>query len=192
FPLQESKFTGALSSIFSTVLEARYPSHPDLRKILKEKSLRELTRGFYYLSEWARPELKSYLEHFALPLHLIKRQGDHYEYTRRADLPDDSPYKKLLQLLDEAGDQGIERLQVETVLRAEPFGLQLPMQLLLIIGATAAGQVFLVDQSGEIILTSAGIRSGYDVANYSRICSAVVDQGAVTAQPSDREQYERV
>jgi hypothetical protein len=178
FPLEERRFTSALSNIFITVLNARYPSHPRFKRVFNEKSLRELARAFFYSSEWEKPELKNHIEQFALPLFLIKQNGQ-FEFSRRKDISPDSPLWRLLNMIDTSSEQEVTRTELESVLRDEPFGLQLPVLLLLLLGAAAAGHIILADDSGEIILTSAGKRSGYDIASYSRVLSGERRLGAL-------------
>ncbi|MEW6735604.1 MAG: hypothetical protein AB1489_30210, partial [Acidobacteriota bacterium] len=181
-PKQEKKLTNLLGNLFDKPLKKRFPAHPCFNELLNAKTLKILARGLFYRSEWNRTEMKKYLEQFALPLHIVVREGEHFEYARRVDIPEESPFGKLLKLIEEADDQRLNRVQFETTMRAEPFGLQLPVMLLLVLGAAAAGHLILTNETDEVILTSVGIRSGCDVASYSHICSpqSIQRQAAAT------------
>lgn len=169
-PTKDRKFSRVLGLIFDRAFEMQYPAHPDFGDLLNEKVLKVLARGFFYRSEWHKAELNKYLQQFALPLHIVTLVKDRLEYSLNADIPEDSPLGRLLQMLANTGVEGISRAQAEERLRSRPFGLQQPVLLLLVLGAAAAGHIILTDAEGEIILTSAGVRSGCDVVNYARIC----------------------
>lgn len=170
-PYQEKRLQNLLGQMLDLMLKAKFPRHPNFGDVLNERIIRVLARGFFYTSEWSLPELKKYLGHFALPLHIVSLVGENFEYTVRSDIPDDSALGKILSALEKSYTQTITRTDIERLLLNEPFGLQQPMLLLLVLGAAAAGHIILTNDLGEIILTNAGIRSGSDITNYARVCS---------------------
>lgn len=169
FPSKERRLPFLFGALFDQHLKSRYPQHPAFGDLLSEKALRLLARGFFYQSEWTRPELKKMLGQFALPLHIVILIGERFEYALRGDIPEESPLGKLLQLLEQDEAHTISRSKMESILRSAPYGLQMPVLLLLVLGAAAAGHIILTDSNGELILTSAGIRSGFDVAQFNNI-----------------------
>lgn len=170
FSYQEKRLPNLLGQMLDPILKNKFSYHPNLGDLLNERTLRVLARGFFYQSEWSRPELKKYLGQFALPLHIVSLVGENFEFAMLSDIPKDSPLGKILSALERSYARTINRSDIERLLCNEPFGLQQTLLLLLVLGAAAAGHIILTDNEGEVILTSAGIRSGYDVASYTKVC----------------------
>ncbi len=176
FSSQEKRLSYLLGAMLDSVWKGKFSRHPIFSELLTERTIKVLARGFFFPPEWTRPELKKYLGLFALPLHIVGLVGENFEYALRSDIPQDAPLGKLLDILDRAYNNTISKTDLERLFYNEPFGLQQSTLLLLILGSAAAGHIILTDDSGEVILTSAGIRSGYDIANYTKICLPTVLQ----------------
>ncbi|MBK7993175.1 MAG: hypothetical protein IPK14_07030 [Blastocatellia bacterium] len=176
FSSQEKRLPYLLGAMLDSVWKGKFSRHPVFSELLTERTIKVMARGFFFPSEWSRPELKKYLGLFALPLHIVSLVGENFEYALRSDIPIDAPLGKLLDILDRAYNNTISKTDLERLFYNEPFGLQQSTLLLLILGSAAAGHIILTDDSGEVILTNAGIRSGYDIANYTKICLPTVLQ----------------
>lgn len=169
---QASSFLNTLlTKLLDLPLAERYPDHPKFEDLLDPEYIEEMVNWMFASDKSPTPDQQTYLEQFARPLQLIRLEKGKYKLeTKDREFPIDSIIGQLIKTV-ESSQTPISKLAAYKMVRGEPFGMQRPA-LLLILGALAAAKrICLVDEFGEPIHNEDGLRDGFDLADFSAICS---------------------
>ncbi|MBL8151473.1 MAG: hypothetical protein JNN15_16230, partial [Blastocatellia bacterium] len=174
FHSRSRRISVPLNNILSQIFASAYPLHPHFKAVLNEKDFKQIVKNFFYQKDWDKEEVKDCLDKFAVALHIVSLSEDgQYRYRAASEVEADSPLGKIIEMTSEATE--LERKQLEEILKAAPFGMKQSAIFLLVMGATAAGYIELLNAAGEVILTHKGAKRGSDIGSYSSLRLVKVD-----------------
>ncbi|MCS6884905.1 MAG: DUF6079 family protein [Acidobacteriota bacterium] len=172
-PYQISSFLGSvLSRLLDEPLTIRYPCHPDFEELLDQEGVDILLGWMFRSEEKPTQDQIMYLSFFAIPLELVKTEGEEYILNVDREFPEGSPVRVIQKALETLGEKPLSKQSAYAMVRSEPYGLQMPA-LLLILGALAAArQVVLTDEVGGHICDERGIAPGKRISDFVHVYSA--------------------
>lgn len=141
----------ALTVTLSPLFAARFPLHPEFSEGLGANEVAHLVGGLFGGANQGAQSVQELARLFAFPLGLVALRGDIYT-LEAGDTALRQPWaREVLSLVDQADGEIVPIEQVSRKLRAEPYGLPLEAQQLVLAGLVAQRRLELVLASGERI-----------------------------------------
>ncbi|MCA1590845.1 MAG: DUF6079 family protein, partial [Acidobacteria bacterium] len=152
---EEARATESLSGLFSVMLdshfESRFPSHPRFGETLTAERSQTLIADLYSNSRQKLPEVQAAARAFAEPLGLVRDESS-FVVPAGAEAFDANPMiHRLLERLLAAGESIVPLHDLNDILAAEPFGLPVEAQRLLLTALVAERKIDFVTLSGARI-----------------------------------------
>lgn len=190
-PYQLSSFVGSvLSRLLDEPLSIRYPSHPSFDELLDNEAVEELLKWMFNPTAQPTPDQTLYLQVFARALQLVRVEGESYVLSVEREFPETSPVGVIQKALESLGDKPLSKQEAYSLIRREPYGLQMPA-LLLILGALAAGkQVILTDAVGEPLHNDRGLLQGVEIGDFTCIYNSAL-RSTLSVSWKDKPKRER-
>lgn len=166
---QPPKLVDLLPHIFTEPLDERFPMHPKFGGQLTDTEVAKLAVGLFGGVNVSSSITQSYAELFGLPLGLVSK-GANGEY--RLDLDSGELYPAVNSILTDVNNAENSSIAVHHIylkLRREPYGLQTPVQRLILLALIAAWRIEMVDETGSRILGAPQISTENELKYYTEV-----------------------
>ena len=139
-----------LGSFLDPALTVRFPQHPAFGGLVTVEKIELLHRGLMCGENPTDATVQSYAAQFAAPLSLTRMSNGAYELDVESDECATSPVMVAIRKLIESSPQGVVPLaEALHLMRRPPFGLQRPIQRLLLSALVAGWQVELTNSAAH-------------------------------------------
>ncbi|HZS44147.1 MAG TPA: DUF6079 family protein [Blastocatellia bacterium] len=171
-PLKSQRPNQTISGLFVSLLDpaltVKFPQHPVFGGLVTLDKIESLHRGLLCGENPNDTWVQSYAGQFAAPLSLVHMLNGQYELDLESDECATSPIMLAVRKLIEGSPQGVVPLaDVIGLMRRPPFGLQAPIQRLLLSALVAGWQVELTNSAATDVLTPANLAKDLDLSRYT-------------------------
>jgi hypothetical protein len=150
----DARSSRTIADLFSVMLdplfETRFPAHPVFTERLGMSEVSRLVTDLYVSSRRTEAEVQQLAETFALPLGLVRREGQHLVPESFENLATITSVSELIKLIEDSKD--IVPLQtIYVLLKRSPLGLVRESQHLLLAALVAERKIEFVTSRGDRI-----------------------------------------
>ena len=171
-PLSDRKPNQTLSALLSGLLDpaltVRFSQHPTFGGLVTPEKIEALHRGLLCGENPTDATVQSYAAQFAVPLSLTRKTNGAYELDIESDECATSPVMVAIRKLIEGSPQGVVPLaDALSLMRRPPFGLQTPIQRIILSALVAGWQIELTNSAATEVLTPANLARDLDLSRYT-------------------------
>lgn len=140
-----------LASTLTESFEANFPDHPLFGQTFELGHVSLLVNDLFSGARTSNPEVQQFAEEFALPLGLVKKQGENYLLEQEEVVFQLPAVLPVLECLNEAAEETVTLSKVFGAVKKPPFGLVKEAQQLVLAALVAHRKVEFVTTKGDRI-----------------------------------------